>query len=163
LSAHTFWIRVVLLTALAVSLAVAISPPRPPARVPLLLALALGVAAGVALFGAAARGRRAMRARRRRRCMSVGRQLFLGLCAANEEVLWRRLLLGELLPLGSFIALGASSAAFALAHRRRRGLHIATGAAFGALYVLTGVLGASIAAHWVYNASVASIAERAPP
>src|SRR5262249_30740830 len=82
-------------------------------------------------------------------------QLFLGLCAANEELLWRRLLLGELLIAGPVAALALSSAGFAIAHRRARLLHVGTGSAFGALYLATGLLSASIAAHWAYNALVA--------
>jgi len=93
----------------------------------------------------------------------LGRQLFLGLFAANEEIIWRRTLVGALLPAGPLVALLAGSATFALAHRRSRLLHAGTGFAFGAVYVGTGVLGASIAAHWVYNALVGSLLQRAPP
>jgi membrane protease YdiL (CAAX protease family) len=162
MSAAAFWGRVAVATAVAASLAIVLAPPHPHARVPAPLAPALGVAAGAALFAAALRRPPAF-ARLGSAPAAVCKQLFLGLCAANEEVLWRRVLLGELLPIGPLLAVGISSAGFAVAHRRARSLHVCTGAAFGALYVGTGFLGASIAAHWVYNALVASLAKRAPP
>jgi membrane protease YdiL (CAAX protease family) len=160
-SAGAFWGRLVTATALAAALGFALSPPQPPLRVSLILAGALGAAAGLALFVAATR-RRPRFLRPRTASSSIGRQLFLGLCAANEEVVWRRTLLGELLPAGAIVALAVSSTGFALAHRRARLLHAGTGSAFGVLYLATGFLGASIAAHWVYNASVGSVLERPP-
>jgi len=163
MSARAFWARIGVVTALALTLAIAVSPPRPRDRVPALLALAFGAASGAGVFAAAVRRRPRVGPLRCATPSTVGRHLFFGLCATNEEVLWRRLLLGELLPAGQLVALAVSSAAFALAHRRGRALHAGTGAAFGALYLVTGVLGASIAAHWVYNAFVASLAGRAPP
>jgi membrane protease YdiL (CAAX protease family) len=149
------------MTALAISLWLALSPPQPPVAVAPALALALGAVAGTALFAAVSRRRPSFAGPRVRRV--VGRQVFLGLCAANEEIVWRRTLLGELLPAGSVVALLVSSAGFAVAHRRSRVLHVGTGSVFGVLYLATGVLAASIAAHWVYNALVASHLERAPP
>jgi membrane protease YdiL (CAAX protease family) len=77
------------------------------------------------------------------------------LLALDEEIIWRLVLLGELLVFGAVAALSLSTVAFALAHRARL-LHLATGAAFGGLYLATGVLAASIAAHWVYNALVSA-------
>ena len=161
MSAGAFWGRVVTATAIAVSLGLALSPPHPRVRVSLTLAIVLGAAAGLVLFAAASR-RRPRFPRSIRASSSIGRQLFLGLCAANEEVVWRRTLLGELLPAGALVALVVSSAGFALAHRQARLLHAGTGSAFGVLYLATGFLGASIAAHWVYNASVGSVLERPP-
>jgi membrane protease YdiL (CAAX protease family) len=148
-------------TALAVSLRLALSPPQPPVRVAPALAPALGVAAGAVLFAAVSRRRPSLASAWSQRVL--GRQLFLGLCAANEEIVWRRTLLGELLPAGFLLALLVSSAGFAVAHRRSRVLHAGTGLAFGLVYIATGALGASIAAHWVYNALVGSLLQRVPP
>ncbi|HUB76267.1 MAG TPA: CPBP family intramembrane glutamic endopeptidase, partial [Solirubrobacteraceae bacterium] len=92
----------------------------------------------------------------------LGRLAFFGLLAANEEVLWRRLALGALLPRGGLLAIAASTLAFALAHRRRTALQLLTGAAFGGLYVATGCLAASIGAHWTYNELVSCARPRAP-
>jgi membrane protease YdiL (CAAX protease family) len=161
MSARLFWTRIATMTALAVSLWLALSPPHPPVRYAPAPALMLGAAAGGALFAAVSRTRPSLAGPRLRR--AVARQLFLGLCAANEEIVWRRTLLGELLPAGSVVALLVSSAGFAVAHRRSRVLHIGTGSVFGVLYLATGVLAVSIAAHWVYNALVGSLLERGPP
>jgi membrane protease YdiL (CAAX protease family) len=90
----------------------------------------------------------------------AAKQCLLGLWAASEEVVWRRVLLGELLFAGAAAALCGSTLAFALAHRRR-GLHLGTGAAFGGLYLASGILASSIAAHWTYNALVGARLERA--
>ena len=95
--------------------------------------------------------------------VTVRTSALLALCAANEEVLWRRVLLGELLFAGPAAALALSSAGFALAHRRARLLHIGTGSAFAGVYLATGFLGASIAAHWAYNVLVGGLLERRPP
>jgi membrane protease YdiL (CAAX protease family) len=162
MSTRSFWARVLTATALAASLGIMLSPPRPRPRLPNALAAALGAAAGAVLYVAVTRRPPAC-LRSRTATATVGKQLFLGLCAANEEVLWRRVLLGELLPTGGLAALVVSSAGFAAAHRRGRLLHAGTGSAFGGLYLATGFLGASIAAHWVYNVFVGSLLERGPP
>ena len=75
----------------------------------------------------------------------------LVVAAAAEEVVWRRVVLGELLRAGPLAALAGSTLGFALVHRTRQSLHLGTGAAFGGLYLATGALAASIAAHWAYN------------
>lgn len=162
MSARAFWLRIALTTAVAAVLGSVLSPPTPPPRAPALVAVTLGAAAGVLLFVALLR-RRPVVAQLVSGSSAVGRNLFLVLCAANEEVLWRRVLLGELLPVGGLAALAASSAGFAVAHRRARPLHAVTGATFGTLYLATGALAASIAAHWAYNALVGSLAKRPPP
>jgi membrane protease YdiL (CAAX protease family) len=161
-SARSFWGRVATATLLAVSLGLALSPPQPRARLSTAAATAFGAAAGIVLFTVAVRRPPAI-AHLGAGAALVSRQLFLGLCAANEEVLWRRVLLGELLPAGGLAALAVSSAGFAAAHRRARPLHGLTGLTFGGIYLATGVLTASIAAHWAYNAFVGSLAERRPP
>jgi len=162
MSARAFWLRIAATTAVAVALAIVLSPPRPPARTPPLVAVVLGAAAGALLFAALLR-RRPVVAQLVSGSSAVARNLFFALCAANEEVLWRRVLLGELLPAGRLAALAASSVAFAAAHRRARPLHVVTGATFGLLYLATGALAAGVAAHWAYNALVGSLVERAPP
>ena len=163
MSARGFWTRIAAGTAVAVSLTLALEPPRPGRHVSLPLALAAGLISGAALFVAASRRRPSFLRRRTRKSVVVGRQLFLGLCAANEELLWRRLLLGELLVTGPVVALALSSAGFAIAHRQARVLHAVTGSTFGAVYLATGFVGASIAAHWAYNTLVAGLFERGPP
>ena len=80
--------------------------------------------------------------------------MVLGLAALNEEIVWRRVLLGELLFEARSAALAASALGFAISHRARPGLHLGTGAAFGAVYLATGALTASVAAHWAYNVLV---------
>ena len=151
------WVRLATVTALAALLAAVLSPPQPTRRLPVAAATLAGLGAGAALFTAAVRLRRPVRG------LGLARPLVLGLCAANEELLWRRVLLGELLAAGPLAALMVSSAGFAIAHRRRRRLHAVTGAGFGAVYLATGFLGASIAAHWLYNALVGTLGERSPP
>jgi membrane protease YdiL (CAAX protease family) len=162
-SVRAFWIRIAAGTALAVSLALALEPPEPTLRIPHTLAMLAGIVVGGALFAAAARCRPSLRGRRRPTPLLVVRHLFLALCATNEELIWRRVLLGELLVAGPVAALALSSAGFALAHRRARLLHVGTGSAFGGVYLATGCLGASIAAHWAYNTLVGGLTERGPP
>ena len=157
------WLCVAAASCLALGLGLALSPPRPHARVGAPAAVLLGAAAGAALFAAAARRLPALRARDLRARVLFARNGLLCLCAANEEVLWRRVVLGELLVAGPLAALAASSVAFGLAHRRSRVLHVATGAAFGGLYLATGALAASLAAHWTYNTLVASHVAGEPP
>ena len=69
-------------------------------------------------------------------------------------MVWRRVALGELLRAGVVPALAASTVGFALMHRTRRSVHLGTGGAFGAVYLSTGALAASVAAHWTYNVLV---------
>jgi len=61
-----------------------------------------------------------------------------------------------------------SAVVFALGHRERQALHLATGSVLGAFYLATGALTACICAHSSYNLFVARRvcaargAERAP-
>lgn len=152
-AARSAWAGLALSTAVAVLLLLALAPPQPAHRVPEHLAAALGLAAGAGL----AWSLRALGADRGRTLRGSPAQLaLLALFAANEEVVWRRVVLGELLRGGGAAALAVSTIAFAVAHRRRPGLHVVTGAAFGALYLGTGALVASIAGHWAYNATLAA-------
>jgi membrane protease YdiL (CAAX protease family) len=150
------------MTALAAVLALVLSPPAPNARLEPVLAAAAGVAVGSLLFVAAARRRPALPSFRVPR-VGVAKQAVLGLCAANEEVIWRRVALGELLPTSVIVALTVSSIGFGLAHRRSRILHVVTGLTFGTVYLATGSLVACVLAHWIYNGFVGSLAKRAPP
>ena len=112
--------------------------------------MALGVVVGLVLSFAVARRRPSLgRA-------GVPELAFLAAAAAGEEALWRGVVLGELLSSGIPAAFAGSTLGFALAHRGRPGLHLGTGAAFGCVYLATGVLAASIAAHWIYNALLLS-------
>lgn len=163
MSARSLWCRIALATALALALLLAVAPPRPNAHVAPSLAVAAGAVVGAVLSMAAARGLPRRTAISPRATVAAAKQLVLGLCAANEEIVWRRVALGELLPAGAIVALGSSSVGFALAHRRSRPLHIGTGCAFGAVYLATGVLAASIAAHWAYNACVGLLVPRPSP
>ena len=96
-------------------------------------ALATGVVAGGALFAALARRRFPLaaltRAPRRR---LVARSTILAVKSAQEEALWRAVVLGHLaIVLGRAGALAASTALFAAAHVRRQQaravVHLATG------------------------------------
>ncbi len=158
----SLWVRTGVTTGVSLVLLLSLTPSRPPARIAWPAAVAAGVCAGPLLYIAAAR--RWPRLARRNGSVPVlmARQAFLGLWAASEEIVWRRVLLGELLMGGALAALALSSIAFSLAHRARRRLHLATGASFGVLYLGTGVLLASIAAHWVYNALVGASVDRPP-
>lgn len=122
------------------------------AVVPRSLAVPLGAASGIALFVGVAR------------CLprppvSLLLALVLSASAVAEEIVWRRLLLGELAQRsGALLALAAVSALFAFTHRNRRLLHAGTGAAFGGLYLVSGSLAAVCVAHAGYNLSVAGMA-----
>jgi membrane protease YdiL (CAAX protease family) len=120
-----------------------------------------GICVGLAVYLVVTRQRPRFPPQGRPLSALVARHGVLGLWALNEEIVWRRVILGELLATGALVALGLSTVAFALAHRARA-LHLGTGAAFGGLYLATGVLSASIAAHWVYNALVRSSLDRGP-
>lgn len=100
------------------------------------------------------------------RAMGV-RWLGLAVGAAFEEIVWRGICLGGLLlVVGPWPALAVSSTAFALWHwpslRGRCAVHLVTGAAFGAAFLIGG-LAAAIVAHALYNLLVdwAVHAERA--
>jgi membrane protease YdiL (CAAX protease family) len=151
------WLRVAAITAVSGALLFALVPDRPPPRVPWAIAIAIGVCAGLALFSAITRSRPRLSPPRRLAPVALVKLAFLGLWATNEEVVWRRVALGELLPTGALSALVASTVGFALMHRTRRRVHLGTGGAFGAVYLSTGALAASVAAHWTYNALVGAL------
>ena len=144
-------IRVPLETASLILLVLLVAPAGPGARSASLGAAATASASFLAavVFALAVRGDRWSTSNGRRRAAIRG--ALIGLLALNEELLWRRLALCELLRCGVVAAWAASSVAFALGHRSRPGLHLATGSALGGIYLLTGALGACICAHWGYN------------
>jgi membrane protease YdiL (CAAX protease family) len=123
-------------------------------------AAALGLLVGAGLFVAITGTRPRLQGRDAWTPALVGRVAFLGLWATNEEVLWRRVVLGEILSAGTAQALVVSTVGFALVHRRRRLVHLGTGCVFAMLYVGTGALVASIAAHWAYNVLVGVLVDR---
>jgi len=163
MTACGLWVRIGVSTLIAGALLLCVSPTRPGRRVPAPVAPVAGVAAGALLFLGATRQMPRFSRARVSTSVLLAEQGLLGLWAANEEIVWRRVVLGELLPAGLLVAVALSSFGFALAHRRRRALHLGTGAAFGGVYIATGWLGASVAAHWFYNALVGARLERPPP
>ena len=160
--AFALWGRFVAFTLVAWSTVVLVDPPRPEAALPSAVALAIGAPVGVLLFVMIARTPPTRRSLAGPSVgVTVGKLAFLGLAATNEELVWRRLVLGEALRAGPIAAVVVSTVAFAVAHRTRQTAHLATGAAFGAAYVATGSLAAPLAAHWTYNALVAGAVDRA--
>jgi len=151
------WLRLAPVLVVAAALLVTLSPVTPRSRIPATGAAAAGATAGLLLYLAVARRRPAVRPARRG---TIEGWALLAAAAAGEEIVWRRVVLGELLWAGPVPALAASALGFALAHRARPGLHLGTGVAFGGLYLLTGALAAPIAAHWTYNVFLLGLAER---
>jgi membrane protease YdiL (CAAX protease family) len=140
-------------------LLLALSPPRPAAGVPWPAALVAGGGVGLVVYLLAVRRLPRLSPPVRPFSALLARHGVLGLWALNEEIIWRRVVLGELLASGALVALSLSTVGFALAHRARA-LHLGTGAAFGGLYLSTGALVASVVAHWVYNVLVRSSIDR---
>jgi membrane protease YdiL (CAAX protease family) len=154
------WGRLLLGSATAVVLLLAVSPPVPSGRLPAMAGVAAGVAVGVLLYVVVSGRPPARPARLASLPLALATALFLAVVAANEEILWRRVVLGELLRIGPAAALAGSTLGFALAHRSRPGLHLLTGSVFGALYLATGALAAAVSAHWVYNLLLLWLADR---
>ncbi|HWB23282.1 MAG TPA: CPBP family intramembrane glutamic endopeptidase [Gaiellaceae bacterium] len=127
---------------------------------PWLIAVLGGFSCGALLYSAVTRCRPCLSVRRRPAALVLATQLFFVLVATNEEIVWRRVVLGELLAAGAVAAMLGSTVGFALMHRSRRRLQLVTGAVFGGLYLSTGSLAASVAAHWAYNALVGSLVDR---
>jgi ABC-2 type transport system ATP-binding protein len=151
----------------AAALAPGVAPTDPSLDAPA-EALALGALCGAALFLALARrpfpvAEIAGVPRRR----LLARSTVLTVKSAEEEAIWRSLLLGSLVqPLGGPGALAVSTSLFAAAHIPRQGRaavsHLATGAVFGATYLATGRLTAAVAAHAGYNVLVGAAALTRP-
>ena len=160
MSVAEFWLRIAVGTTVSSVLLVALAPATPAARLSWPAAAALGACGGLLLFSAVARRRPCLPSATSPWPVLCAKLAFLGLWATNEEVVWRRVAAGELLHRGVVPALAASTAGFAFMHRGRRVLHLGTGGAFGALYLSTGVLAASVAAHWTYNVLVGELVDR---
>jgi membrane protease YdiL (CAAX protease family) len=141
----------------AATLALTLAPAVPPARLGPLAAVAAGMLAGLVLYLAVARRRPYVLPPFPAALVACA---VLLVAAASEEVVWRRVVLGELLRVGPAAAVAGSTLGFALVHRTRQLLHLGTGAAFGGLYLVTGALAASIAAHSAYNVLLLALAER---
>jgi ABC-2 type transport system ATP-binding protein len=104
-----------------------------------------------------------------RRAGPVGvKAAYTTITSAAEEVLWRWLVLGGLAPVvGLAPAFLGATVGFALTHGTRRrdvvAVHLATGAVFGGVYVVTGRIEAAILAHALYNWLVVVAIEAAAP
>jgi len=136
---------------------VLLTPAVPRAQMSSLAGLAAGVPAGLLLYLAVARRRPYVPPLAPAALAACG---VIVIAAASEEVVWRRVVLGELLRIGPLAAVAGSTLAFALVHKGRQGLHLGTGAAFACVYLATGVLAAAIAAHSAYNVLLVTLAER---
>jgi hypothetical protein len=157
------WLRVGAITALSLTLLFTLAPVRPARHLSWPVALILGVCAGLLLFNAITRSRPHLSGAAGSTSVAAAKLAFLGLWATNEEILWRRVALGELLREGVGPALVVSTVGFALMHRTRRGVHLGTGGTFAAVYLSTGTLVACVAAHWTYNALVGALVARHGP
>jgi membrane protease YdiL (CAAX protease family) len=141
--------------------------PRPPAA-PIdgaAPAVALGLAVGTCLLIVLA-GRLPPRPRfTRSRLPAVGaRACILGIASVAEELIWRVVALGALVPtLGSWLALALTAAGFAVSHagsgRRAVAVHFVTGSAFGGVYLATASFAAAATAHASYNLGTLLAAE----
>lgn len=153
------WSRIVLGALLAAVLPLTLEiPPPTHLRASPALALVTGLTVGAVLYAAVAR-RRHLPVR-----PGVVTATFIVGWAAVEEILWRWLLLGALaltIPIGA--AFATATIAFALTHAHGRRVHLATGASFGGLYLLTGTLVAPLVAHVFYNLLVAGSLSGAQP
>jgi membrane protease YdiL (CAAX protease family) len=154
------WLRIGLGTTVAFALLAALSPDQPESRLPLPAEPAAGIAAGLLVYVLVTRRRPCVPEFAAPAAVIAAKYGIVALLAANEEIVWRRMVLGELLWVGAAPAVAASAVAFALAHRGRPGVHLGTGAALGSLYALSGALACCIAAHWTYNVLVSALADR---
>jgi membrane protease YdiL (CAAX protease family) len=120
-------------------------------------AIALGLVAGICLLVILA-GRLPPRPRfPRSRLPALGaRACVLAIASVAEELIWRVVALGALVPaLGNWLALGVTAAGFAVSHagsgRRAVAVHLVTGSAFGGVYLATASFAAAVTAHASYN------------
>jgi membrane protease YdiL (CAAX protease family) len=145
-------LRLSIQTGGVVALLLLLAPSEPDASRDALAGPAIGSAYLVGtialLFAMCTRRSSASKAQRHRAAV---RGALIGVLAAGEELLWRRLVLCELLRWGTAAAWAASSVGFALAHRSRPALHLGTGGLFGGIYLATGSLTGCLCAHWSYN------------
>ena len=145
---------------LGVALTLSLNPPTPSTHLGVGAGCAGGAALGGLLFLAQQRNPRPPVAP-----IGLVAVVVLGVLALAEELLWRRFVLGECLRLGIPAAIFLSTVGFAILHRRPT-LHLVTGGIFSVAYVVSGQFIAPVAAHWVYNAAIATTvltARRAKP
>ena len=147
------WIAVAAVVALLAPAVGSVDPTlHPPGE-----ALVFGLLVGVALFLVLARPRlppASVATLPRRRL--AARAILLTAKAAQEESIWRGLVLGLLVgPLGGVGAVAVSTLLFAAAHvgdlGRVAAVHLLTGLAFAGVYLTTGRLLAAVTAHGTYN------------
>jgi membrane protease YdiL (CAAX protease family) len=142
---------------------VAVDPPL--TRLHPLPSLLAAVAAACLLFVLLSREVRMWRCPPRGRVAALTvKGAYLTITSAAEEVFWRWLVLGGLTPVVGLVpAFLGSTIGFAFAHGVRRAdvvaVHLATGSAFGTVYVVTGHIEAAILTHVVYNWLVAAAIE----
>jgi ABC-2 type transport system ATP-binding protein len=126
-------------------------------------AAALGLLTGLALFACLG----GWRPRLLCTPLAISAALVVAVAGTSEEALWRAFALGRLAPVaGVWLALALTTVGFAATHipaLRAWGaaVQLGTGAAFGALFVITGSLLACALAHAVYN--VVAVLARAQP
>jgi membrane protease YdiL (CAAX protease family) len=148
------WLRLGVGIAVAACSVVLIPIPAPTQGFALGPPALVGCLSGAVLFGVLARTLPRPRLRAWTRRDTTLSSFFL-LWAGVEETVWRRFALGGLaLELGWPVALVGSSLAFAATHRFGKVTQLATGFAFGSVYLVTGTLVAPIAMHAVYNVLV---------
>ena len=158
-------VRLALALVVAVPLLVLVAPAEPAPRIDPVAAALAGLVVGVLLYLAVAHRRPYVPPSVPAAVAACG---VLVVAASSEEILWRRVVLGELLRAGPVVAAAGSTLGFALVHRTRQFLHLGTGAAFAGVYLATGALAAAVATHWAYNVLLLTLAERsarpeAPP
>jgi membrane protease YdiL (CAAX protease family) len=149
------WRRLALAATVAGGLLVVLAPAAPAAHLEAAPAAAAGAAAGLLLYLVVAR-RRPYAPPLVPPALAVHRPVVAAAARRSCGAGW----CSGLLRAGPVVAVAGSTLCFALAHRARPVLHLGTGAAFGGLYVTTGALAASIAAHWAYNVFLLALAER---
>jgi ABC-2 type transport system ATP-binding protein len=134
---------------------VAVDPPL--TRLDALPSVLASVGAACVLFMLLSRQVRLWRRPPRQRVPPLAlKAAYVTITSAGEEVFWRWLVLGGLAPVVGLVpAFLGSTVGFAIAHGIRRmdvvAVHLATGAAFGTVYVVTGHIEAAILTHAVYN------------
>jgi ABC-2 type transport system ATP-binding protein len=146
---------------------VAVEPPL--TRLHPLPSLLASVGAACLVFALLSRQIRVLRCPPRGRVAALTvKGAYLTITSAAEEIFWRWLVLGGLTSLVGLVpAFLSSTIGFALAHGVRRAdvvaVHLATGAAFGTVYVATGHVEAAILTHVFYNWLVVAAIESGAP
>jgi membrane protease YdiL (CAAX protease family) len=154
MTAWRLWFALTAYGATAIASLLLVDRHSPPGRWPAPAAVAGGIATGWLLFAVLARVRPRLPARLPLACVLIG-------AAAAEEIVWRRLVLGELAAhVAPLSALLVSSLLFAFGHVHARATHVLTGATFGALYLISGGVLSGCCAHGAYNLAVAGACSR---